>query len=403
MPASAVDDAAAGETAGAAAVAGSAEALQDPEPIEVGAIPLGSAEPSGENGTTSTADGEGNDAEEASSAGSDDAPSASGEPEGIDAADAPYKKGDIVVGRTLWCNERGAKVELLDHEGHQGFVSRRDYPYRLLKSSGQSFHQTPKSLLIGYIREYQIIDVPDRIIPGKRGPLLSARELDRKLMMDRMLQIYDVCQEDREVWTTQVFSVNKGGLKVLLAGRACFIPKSHIVDDEIKNMSQEEFLQKYRGKELEVAVLQVDPVEDRVLLSNRRAEQFSSLRKLRPGALVWGTVRRVLDWGAFIGVDGTQESALIHKSNISKGRFSRVSDVFEVGDRVCAVILGLEEDFSRISCSTAALEQEPGDMVKDRQYVYEHAEEQVERIRGILAEEEENMYSEVDDHEEYAE
>lgn len=38
----------------------------------------------------------------------------------------------------------------------------------------------------------------------------------------------------------------------------------------------------------------------------------------RVGALVWGTVRRVQDFGAFVGFDDTRASGLIHISNISR-------------------------------------------------------------------------------------
>lgn len=50
--------------------------------------------------------------------------------------------------------------------------------------------------------------------------------------------------------------------------------------------------------------------------------QPSAVSKLplhcRVGSLVWGTVRRVQDFGAFVGFDETRASGLIHISNISR-------------------------------------------------------------------------------------
>lgn len=43
-----------------------------------------------------------------------------------------------------------------------------------------------------------------------------------------------------------------------------------------------------------------------------------------------------------------------------------MQDVLHVGDKIKAVILGMDDDFSRISLSTADLEEEAGDMMKDK-------------------------------------
>lgn len=42
-----------------------------------------------------------------------------------------------------------------------------------------------------------------------------------------------------------------------------------------------------------------------------------------------------------------------------------VQDVFQVGDRVRCLLLELEEDYARISLSTAELEAHNGDMMVD--------------------------------------
>ena len=47
-------------------------------------------------------------------------------------------------------------------------------------------------------------------------------------------------------------------------------------------------------------------------------------------------------------------------------RLSLPQDVLEVGDKIKAVILGMDSDFSRISLSTADLEANHGDMITDK-------------------------------------
>lgn len=40
-----------------------------------------------------------------------------------------------------------------------------------------------------------------------------------------------------------------------------------------------------------------------------------------------------------------------------------VQDIFQIGDRVCAMLIAMDEGFQRISLSTAELEATPGDML----------------------------------------
>ena len=47
-----------------------------------------------------------------------------------------------------------------------------------------------------------------------------------------------------------------------------------------------------------------------------------------------------------------------------------MQDVFKVGEKVRAVILGMDDDFTRISLSTAELEENDGDMVEDKVTTY---------------------------------
>ena len=45
---------------------------------------------------------------------------------------------------------------------------------------------------------------------------------------------------------------------------------------------------------------------------------------------------------------------------------SRAQDLFAIGERVCAIVVGMNPDCTRISVSTAELEPNDGDMLKDK-------------------------------------
>lgn len=73
-------------------------------------------------------------------------------------------------------------------------------------------------------------------------------------------------------------------------------------------------------------------------------------------------------------------SALLHVSNISGQHVDHPEDVLQHGETVSAMIIGMDEDYTNISLSTAVLEEQKGDMVNDKKAVYETAVEVAERV-----------------------
>ncbi len=75
------------------------------------------------------------------------------------------------------------------------------------------------------------------------------------------------------------------------------------------------------------------------------------IRDLRPGMILTGTVRNVIDFGVFVDI-GVHQDGLVHISQISKGRFLKhPSEAVSVGDVVKVVVLEVDEKKKRISLS----------------------------------------------------
>ncbi|MBF0716392.1 S1 RNA-binding domain-containing protein, partial [Gemelliphila palaticanis] len=80
------------------------------------------------------------------------------------------------------------------------------------------------------------------------------------------------------------------------------------------------------------------------------AETFE---KLNVGDVVEGVVRRITNFGAFVGlgdIDG-----LVHISEISHNRFSKISDVLSIGDTVKVAIIDLDQEKGKVALSIKAL------------------------------------------------
>ena len=74
------------------------------------------------------------------------------------------------------------------------------------------------------------------------------------------------------------------------------------------------------------------------------------MKDLKPGMVLTGTVRNVIDFGAFVDI-GVHQDGLVHISQISSKFIKHPSEVLTVGDVVKVVVLDVEEKKNRIGLS----------------------------------------------------
>ena len=74
------------------------------------------------------------------------------------------------------------------------------------------------------------------------------------------------------------------------------------------------------------------------------------MKDLQPGMVLSGTVRNVIDFGAFVDI-GVHQDGLVHISELCDRFVKHPSEVVSVGDTVKVVVLGVDEKKKRISLS----------------------------------------------------
>ena len=74
------------------------------------------------------------------------------------------------------------------------------------------------------------------------------------------------------------------------------------------------------------------------------------MKDLKPGMVLSGTVRNVIDFGAFVDI-GVHQDGLVHISQISNKFIKHPSEVLSVGDVVKVVVLDVDEKKKRIGLS----------------------------------------------------
>ncbi|CAG9464461.1 unnamed protein product [Pedinophyceae sp. YPF-701] len=280
-----------------------------------------------------------------------------------------------------WC--QGSPRQRTSPSSTRSIVFTQEFPTVFGRPSARADGTKPSaSDLSGTVREFRIGDVADDMTPT-RGPVLLARTHDDMLRGDRAKQLLEACLTDRETFMAKVFSVNKGGVLASVAGLTLFVPNSHLIRDADTEVRK----QFRKGTEIELTLMRVDEPEDfrhgqaKILASMTLARQAHAYKRICVGALVSGKVRRIEPFGAYVGIDGTSISGLLHVSNLSGRYVEAISDVLSVGEPVKAIVMGMEEGYRQISLSTAELEDYPGQIQEEKATVMAAAERRAEEFR----------------------
>ncbi|MGB7378605.1 MAG: 30S ribosomal protein S1 [Rivularia sp. (in: cyanobacteria)] len=275
----------------------------------------------------------------------------------LDKYDYHFSPGDIVPGTVFSLEPRGALIDIGAKTAayipiQEMSINRVDNPEEVLQSNET--------------REFYILSDEN-----EEGQLtLSIRRIEYMRAWERVRQLQT---EDATV-RSGVFATNRGGALVRIEGLRGFIPGSHISTRKPK----EDLV----GEELPLKFLEVDEERNRLVLSHRRALVERKMNRLEVGEVVIGTVRGIKPYGAFIDIGGV--SGLLHISEISHEHIDTPHSVFNVNDELKVMIIDLDAERGRISLSTKQLEPEPGDMIKNRDAVFEKAEEMAAKFREQL-------------------
>ena len=148
-----------------------------------------------------------------------------------------------------------------------------------------------------------------------------------------------------------------------------FVPVSHLVEMPcgIQEEERRQILSEYVGQTLELKVIECEPSQERIVLSERAAQAGEGRRRqlfstLKPGELVRGTVTNVTDFGVFIDLGGLE--GLIHVSELSWGRVQHPSCVLKIEQTVEALVLMISEENGRVALSLKRLTPNPWEILQ---------------------------------------
>ena len=248
----------------------------------------------------------------------------------------------------------------------------------------------------------------------KKGDLVNATLVDlenedgyielsiREASYEKAWDDLESKRDTQEILSVKILDANKGGLMIEINGITGFLPVSQLssehyprVEDGDKNKILE-LLKKLIDKELQVKIIDVDQVAEKLITSEKAAmseKERAIISQLQIGDIIEGEVSGVVDFGAFIKFlplskkDSTDDKdkleGLVHISELAWQLIDNPREIVKTGDKVKAQIIGLDD--TRISLSLKSLKNDPWNEIGDKYKVGDIVKGKVDKINPFGA------------------
>ena len=186
-------------------------------------------------------------------------------------------------------------------------------------------------------------------------PVVSLRRYLDDLMWEKLLKM----QKNQEGLESTINEITKGGFLVSAKdGISGFLPNSHTIF-----MSQS---QDVIGKKINVFPLELNRVAHKIIFSQKPVldlKAFTDLIKdLKIGQKIDAIIANITSFGIFVSIQVLENKnidGLIHISEISWDKVSDIEEMFTPGQKVEAVIIGIDRDAKRIDLSIKRITSDP--------------------------------------------
>src|ERR687887_707583 len=229
-----------------------------------------------------------------------------------DATLSPFSEGDVVTGKVVRIDSDEVLVDI-------GYKSEGVIP-----STELSIRKS-----VDPAEEVELGEEVDALVLTKEdqdGRLILSKKRAR---FEKAWRRIEAAAESGEPVEGTVIEVVKGGL-ILDLGVRGFLPASLVDIRRVHNLDE------FKGQTLECKVIELNRSRNNVVLSRRAVleEERKEVReqilgRLQPGMVVDGKISNIVDFGAFVDLDGID--GLIHISELSWSHVNHPSEVLSVG------------------------------------------------------------------------
>jgi len=204
-------------------------------------------------------------------------------------------------------------------------------------------------------------------------------------------------KEGNDVVQTEVVEANNGGLIVEISqGIRGFVPTSQLdatrvyssgvrqVGKDISSKVQKR-LNSLIGEKIKTRIIELDREKNRIILSEKRVTQEGdaeqredTLRKTKEGSVLKGTVSGITPYGIFVNAQGLE--GLVHLSELSWDKVEDVGSLYEVGDPIDVMVIGISDGGKRVAYSVKRLQKDPWSEAISQYKVGDIVEGEVQKV-----------------------
>ncbi len=254
-----------------------------------------------------------------------------------------FNRGDIVNGTVVFVGSEGIAVDIgAKIEGTIPLNQVREEP--LTQEQAQEMFKSGDKVEAYVVRS----DIQNGVI------ILSKKRAEQDKGWRRLTAVF----EAGEPISVDITEKVKGGLVASIEGVRAFLPASQL---DIRRINE---LDPYVGNPLEVKLIELNRKRNRVIISRRaimeaqkNKAKTETMTKLLPDTILDGTVVEITDFGVFVNLGGVD--GLVHRSELTFGRFNHPRDVVKPGDAVRVKVIDIDNERERINLSMKALSQDP--------------------------------------------
>ncbi len=278
-----------------------------------------------------------------------------------DATLRPIEEGEVVTGHVV----RIDKDEVLVDIGYksEGVIPANELSIRKAVDPSEEVHLGEEVDAIVLTKE----DQDGRLIMSKK-----------RARFEKAWRRIEAAAESGEPVEGTVIEVVKGGLIIDLGVRG-FLPASLVDIRRVPNLDE------YMSTKIETKVIELNRSRNNVVLSRRAVleEERKEVRqqildRLQPGLVVEGQISNIVDFGAFVDLDGID--GLIHISELSWSHVNHPSEILSIGDTVRVKVLDIDRDRQRISLGLKQTQEDPWQRIVDTYNVGDELEGKVTKV-----------------------
>lgn len=261
-------------------------------------------------------------------------------------------KGKVVRGTVFEYSSEGVYVDV-------GGKSAAFVPLKEITWERVSEAKLAEILPLGEEREFLVLREQD-----ENGQVLLSY---RQILVKRAWAAIAELQANEKSVQMRVSGVNKGGVTGEVMELRAFIPRSHLL--------QKEDMESLIGQSLTATFLEVNPEQNKLVLSQRDAIRATAIQQLAAGNVMEGRVTSIKPYGVFVDLGSI--SGLLHIKEVSGARVAALEQLFRIGQTIKVAIAEIDEYKNRISLSTKVFESYPGEILEKMDEVMANAEERL--------------------------